>query len=270
MNFTRTLLLATLTLALPLAAQAHKGWLLPSQTVLSAGDGAWITVDAAMSNDLFYFNHHPIDLQHLLITAPDGSTVAAQNPHTGKWRSSFDVQLGAEGTYQLAIARGGLFASYELDGERKRWRGTAAALDAEIPDAAKNLEVTESLGRIETFVTVGAPSTSAIKAADKGLDLQPVTHPNDLYAGETATFKLLLDGKPAAGIEVSVIPGGTRYRSSPETITVSTDADGAFSIDWPHPGMYWLNASVEDKHTSTPRASERRLAYTATLEVLPQ
>lgn len=268
MKFTRTLLLAAFTLALPLAAQAHKAWLLPSQTVLSAGDGAWITVDGSISNDLFYFNHHALGLEDLAITAPDGSSVAAQNEHTGKWRSTFDVQLGAEGTYQLAIARSGLSASYELDGERKRWRGDAAELDTEIPSAAKNLKVTESLGRIETFVTVGAPST--IKVADKGLDLQAVTHPNDLYAGESATFKLLLDGKPAAGIEVTVIPGGTRYRNAPEVMTVTTGADGAFSIDWPHPGMYWLNASAEDKHTSTPRASERRLGYTATLEVLPQ
>jgi hypothetical protein len=37
-------------LAVP--AQAHRAWLLPSATVLSGTD-AWVTVDAAISNDLF-------------------------------------------------------------------------------------------------------------------------------------------------------------------------------------------------------------------------
>ena len=46
----------TLTLALaallPLSAFAHQAWLQPSQTVI-AGTDPWITVDAAVSNDLF-------------------------------------------------------------------------------------------------------------------------------------------------------------------------------------------------------------------------
>lgn len=37
------------------SAQAHNVWLLPSTTVLSKSE--WITVDAAVSNDLFFFNH---------------------------------------------------------------------------------------------------------------------------------------------------------------------------------------------------------------------
>jgi len=34
--------------------------------------------------------------------------------------------------------------------------------------------------------------------------------------------------------------------------------------------MYWVNASTEDDRTSVKDAKQRRLAYTATLEVLPQ
>ena len=44
--------------ALPATALAHKAWLQPSQTVI-AGTNPWITVDAAVSNDLFYFNPFP-------------------------------------------------------------------------------------------------------------------------------------------------------------------------------------------------------------------
>ena len=37
----------------------------PSQTVI-AGENAWVTVDAAVSNDLFYFNHVPLQLERLV------------------------------------------------------------------------------------------------------------------------------------------------------------------------------------------------------------
>ena len=77
---------------IPAPALAHKAWLQPSQTVI-AGTHPWITVDAAVSNDLFYFNHVPLRTEGLVITAPDGSTVDAQNVATGKYRTVFDVEL---------------------------------------------------------------------------------------------------------------------------------------------------------------------------------
>ncbi len=97
-----------------------------------------------------------------------------------------------------------------------------------------------------------------------------MTHPNDLFAGEAATFKLQIDGKPAAGLEVEIIRGGTRYRNAQDEIKVTTDAKGTFSVTWPDAGMYWLEASTEDKKTSVKQAKQRRLSYVATLEVLPQ
>ena len=40
-----------LAICLPLSAQAHRAWMLPSATVLS-GEEPWITVDAAVSNGI--------------------------------------------------------------------------------------------------------------------------------------------------------------------------------------------------------------------------
>ena len=56
-------------LLVPFASQAHKAWLLPSATVSTVDQ--WITVDGAVSNDLFYFNHVPLRTDGLVITAPD-------------------------------------------------------------------------------------------------------------------------------------------------------------------------------------------------------
>src|SRR5688500_7440301 len=98
----RSVFALSLALAcLPFGALAHKAWLLPSQTVV-AGEDPVITVDAAVSNDLFYFNHVPLRLENLRITAPDGSAVQPANPATGKYRSVFDVALDQQGTYRIA------------------------------------------------------------------------------------------------------------------------------------------------------------------------
>src|SRR5690606_36361247 len=116
----------------------------------------------------------------------------------------------------------------------------------------------------------GNPDTAELAPSDAGLELVPVTHPNDLYAGEKATFRLQLDGKPAAGVEVSVIPGGTRYRNSQDEIKATTGADGSFSVTWPAAGTYWLNASSEGGTPTMEPATARHVSYTATFEVLPQ
>ena len=51
------------------AAEAHRQWMLPSSTVLS-GQSSWVTVDAAVSNDLFYFEHQPLRLGNVKAWAP--------------------------------------------------------------------------------------------------------------------------------------------------------------------------------------------------------
>jgi uncharacterized GH25 family protein len=255
--------------AMPLAAQAHKMWLLPSATSVAGAD-PWVTVDAAISNDLFYPDHRPASLEQLVITAPDGQTAQPQNAATGKYRSVFDLQLTRQGTYKLALVNQGLFASYELDGQKKRWRGRAEELAAAIPVGARNVRVTASSSRVETFVSNGKPNAAALRPGGQGLELVPAGMVTDLVAGEPATFQLLLDGKPAAGIQVHAIAGATRYRNAQDELTAQTGEDGRFQLTWPHPGMYWINASTEDGHSGMKQASRRRLSYTATLEVLPE
>ena len=78
------------------------------------------------------------------------------------------------------------------------------------------------------------------------------------------------DGKPAAGLEIELIRGGTRYRNAQGEIKATTDAKGEFSVTWPEAGMYWLETSTTDSKTSVPQAKQRRLSYVGTFEVLPQ
>lgn len=273
-QFFKTTLCTALLVCLPLSAQAHRAWLLPSSTVLS-GDDAWVSVDAAVSNDIFHADHAPMRTEGLVITAPDGKSTDAQNANTGKFRSTFDVQLAQKGTYKIAIASGGIMARWETEtGERRMWPGRGekanpADFEKMVPKNAKNLEVSEFSRRMETFVTSGSPTDTLFKPTKKGLELVPVTHPNDLFAGETATFTFLIDGKPAAGVKITIISGGMRYRNGQDAIELETDKKGNVSITWPKAGMYWLSANYRDEKAKKP-ATTRTGSYAATFEVLPE
>lgn len=273
-TFFKAALCTALVLCLPLTAQAHRAWLLPSATVLSSDD-AWVSIDAAVSNDIFHADHAPIHTESVIVTAPDGATLQVQNAVTGKFRSVFDVQLPQKGTYKIALASSGLMARWETEtGERKMWPGRGekanpADFDKMVPKKAKNLEVAQFSRRMETFVTSGSPTESVLKATKQGLELIPVTHPNDLFSGESATFQFLMDGKPAAGVKVAVILGGMRYRNEQAAIELESDKKGHISVTWPQAGMYWLSASYRDDKAKKP-ATIRSGSYAATFEVLPE
>ena len=106
---------------------------MPSSTVLSKAD--WITVDAAVSNDLFFFNHNPLNLDSLAVTAPDGSAVKPENMSKGRLRAGFDLNLTQPGTYRLALINEGVFARWKdkATGQTKRARGTPENIASQIP-----------------------------------------------------------------------------------------------------------------------------------------
>lgn len=261
---TKPLLALAALISLTSPALAHRFWILPSATVLS-GEEPWVTFDAAVSNNLFFADHVAPPLEAFKAIGPDGQSAELQNGAKGKYRTVFDLALTKEGTYRVATVREMILATWKEGEETKRFRGSAAEFKAAALEGKPELSVTESNSRVETFVTNGAPNTEALKPTGKGLEIVfGDTHPNDLFAGEKATFVLQLNGKPAAGVKVSVIKGDDRYRTETGEITATTDDRGSFQVGWPEAGRFWLNAAVGG------RQSGPRSAYTAVFEVLPE
>jgi len=255
---------ATLTSALALmavapAALAHSQWLLPSATQVEASTNpqrpTYVTVDAAVSNTLFFADHVAMRLTAIQIVAPDGSVIQPENPSTGKLRSTFDVKLDAEGTYRIASVSQSVMAAWKDGTEIKTFRGSEADFAAQVPANAPELKVSRNSGRVETFVTAGKPS--AIKPVGKGLELLPLQPTTDLVVGDKAKFRVLLDGKAQPGLKVKVTPGGVRYRGDLEDQTVAADANGDIAIDWKFGGVYYLSTSYplreeDDDHGPQP------------------
>lgn len=268
MRFVLAMALAALS-AQPL--YAHRFWIVPSSTVLS-GEKPWITVDAAISNSLFFADHAAPALEMFSVLGPDGKSVPLQNGNKGKYRTTFDLELPIEGTYKIVTARSFLSASWVENGETKRWRGTAESFASEGIKDKPDVQVSRNASRVETFVTSGKPNSNALKPTGQGLELAVVkSHPNDLFSGEKARFVLLADGKPAVGVEVTLIRGDDRYRTEPGEYKTTTSEDGSFELEFKEAGRFWLNAStnVETKEASGSKTNAR-YSYTATFEVLPQ
>jgi uncharacterized GH25 family protein len=272
-NFIRCAFFSTAMIASAIA-QAHSMWILPSETS-KGGKGGWVTFDLAVSTDIFNFDGGALKIGAVQIIAPDASIAEVQNPFEGKLRTSFDVEINQSGTYKIFATTSGLNARWETeDGKRGFWPPRGAKADpAEfvnaVPKGAKNLEVTQASRRVETFVTLGAPTKNSLKPTNQGLELVPITHPNDLAVGETAEFIFLMDGKPAVGAKIEVIEGGSRYRLSPGEQHYETDKNGHVKIQWKKTGMFWLGAEYKDNKATKP-ATIRSGTYAATFEVLAE
>jgi uncharacterized GH25 family protein len=284
MRFRTVLFAATAAATLAAPAFAHRAWLLPAATTL-ADLGQWVTVDAAISNDLFYPDHFPMPTDRVKVWAPDGSPAQMENAATGRYRSTFDVKVDKAGTWKIGTEMDGVSGRFKLNGEEWRVGGRRGpprpaeagapaqpapkfvATPAEIPAGATEVTLTESSNRNFIFVTAGEPTTTAFTPTGKGLEFQPVTHPTSLVQDEPATFRYLVDGKPAAGVKVTVVPGGKKFRAAENAQELTTGADGSVQISWPVAGFYWISASVTDAKATTPRATERRMSYTTVVEV---
>ncbi|BDS08283.1 ABC transporter permease [Oceaniferula spumae] len=252
-------------------AIAHRAWFLPSTTVLS-GEAPWVTIDAAVSNNLFFPNHRAISPDSIKVTDPDGKPLEIQGASEGKIRTTFDLQLPQTGTYVISSGRSSFGAAWKEGEERKRWRGTLEQFKKEGLAKKPGIQLSDSTSRIVTYVTAGKPNKTALATTGKGLEIDFThIHPNDLFSGEAATFTLLIDGKPAADTEVTIVKGNDRFRNDAGEEKIKTNAKGEFTYTWPTAGRYWLTAQVsseQDKVEGVPFS--KRASFSATFEVLPE
>ena len=272
-NAVFTFSLATIVTLLSTQAFAHRVWVKPNTTVVS-GDEAWVTFDAAIANGIFNPDHFAYPLERLNAQGPNGTSVSLENSATLKYRSVFDLHLQQEGTYRVYNASHSLMAFWkDEDGNRQMWPGrgkigTREALLKSVPMDADDLNIIDMSRRLETYVTLGAPSDVTQDKDNKGLSLSFKGHPNDLYTSEPNQFSFFFDNERAEGVEITLVREGQQYRDTDNSQTFRSDKNGNVDITFEDPGMYWLEAEYSDKKAKAP-ANERRGSYVVVLEVLP-
>jgi hypothetical protein len=266
-TMTKQFIPALLVLSAPLTAAAHSLWILPSQFDIAANEH-WISADAAISVTPFHYDGLPMPLEGLAITAPDGSTVTPTNPEVRQRRSLFDVELLQDGVYRLALHDHALFAMYKVDGQVKKWHGTSQAFQTLLPANALDVKVSETDTRLESFVVRNRAGAMAPPPLGVGLEIVPQAPLDSFKRGGATSFVVLLDGKPAADIEVAIVTDNENGAGKAAPVKVSTATDGKFSIHWATSGRYLLTAQRNDAHVTLKPASQRRLVYGLTISVL--
>lgn len=212
---------AALALAASLPAHAHTPYLSPSTYAPRAGQ--MVALDASFA-EVFFVPETAFDDSQFSVTGPDGRT-AVLPAQVMKTRTVAEYTLPAgTGTYRLSTGQrlGALFRKWEINGKRESSRDPAV----KIPAGAKVISDFQSRTLAETYVTAGNPDRAALAPHNQGIELVPVTHPNDLYVGEAFEFIAQYDGAPLASQKIEITEAVWSSDRTPQVVTVTTDAKG--------------------------------------------
>jgi hypothetical protein len=218
------------------------------------------------------------------VTGPAGAPAKADAVTPLKEFTAIEVSLPTEGTYRISTGDrlGRTTRWVRIDGVWKMIRPTGAGRppgggeaaagpsrfveEAAVPPGAE-IVTAQSFSRVETYVSRGAPSREALKPTGRGLELEPVTHPNEIFAGEPFKFHLLMDGRPLPGADFKVVRGGDAYAESRYGFAGKSDAAGAAAVTLAQPGVYLLEVDVPARVEGASEPVTRSSQFTLTFEV---
>lgn len=260
------LLAGALASALASAASAHTPYLAPNTFAPRAGET--VTLDAAFA-EKFFVPEATFDNSRFSVTGPDGKETAPGNVQVLKTRSVVEHTLPqSPGTYRFStgLRQGAQFRTWELNGKQESSRDPAVKL----PEGAKLLTHFQSLTLAETYLSIGAPDSAALKPRNTGIELVAQSHPNDLFVGENFDFSVLFDGKPLADQKVEFTEAVWTSDRKPQVVTVLTDAQGKASFKLERAGTWLALTRHRSKAPAGAAAPEFSNSYTLTFLVLEQ
>lgn len=277
-------------------ASAHGRWVVPSHTILSGSAAEHVTFDISISNDIFYPDYAlgglPVEKtmdeeaadrklpppikqvmasSRLLLTKPDGSS-QDDSPLIDFYRKSVGVALiDQDGTYRISLTQSPIYFTWfnNTDDSPNRVFGKQEQVMNMLPEGAKDVRCTKLVNTVETFITRNNVSQTVLKSKGKGLEIEYLSHPNELFVGESLTMKVMFNGKALEGVSAHLVRNNTRYRNDREDISVTSNNLGEMTVRWEKPGMYMLEIEYEQDSNEPGIASETFANYIV-FEVFPQ
>ncbi|WP_304218611.1 DUF4198 domain-containing protein [Phenylobacterium aquaticum] len=249
--------LAVLALA-PAASAGHMAYLAP---LTFAPHRDMVTVQAAMSEEAHMFvPDFPIrGAGDFMVTGPDGVAAKITSVTVLKEMAIVEAPLASEGTYRISSGeRDGRSAKWaRIDGVWRMVRGAGGPPrpspppgeapraegpidEAAVPAGAETLQ-SISTQRADLYVTRGAPKAFP-KPVGQSLEIAPLSHPNDLYAGDAFRFQVLVDGQPAVGATLSIVRANDAYAAQHFTWSGTTKGGAGEAVTFDQPGVYVIQA----------------------------
>ncbi|HTF94574.1 MAG TPA: DUF4198 domain-containing protein [Cellvibrio sp.] len=226
----------------------------------------WVTLDAGFA-EVFFQPDVAFDKSKFQLLTPSGKWQEPARLEEFKTRTLVEQQLEEKGTYRFStgVRYGAVFRFYELNGERKAIRDSKEAL----PEGAKLLDHFQSVTLAETYITNDKPTQSALKPYEKGLELVPVTHPSDVYAGEKFIVKVLMDGKPLADKTLDIFKAQDGSEHEKPYLTATTNKKGEAELAMANAGIYLLHLRHTAPAPKTAEAPNYGYVYTLSFQVEP-
>jgi hypothetical protein len=230
------------------------------------------------------------------VTGNSGAPVKATSVTPLKEYVAVEADLPTEGTYRISTGeRAGRSAKWvKIDGAWKMVRtaggpggggprppgagapgagpgpggpgGGRFVEESAVPAGAETM-TSQSFIRAETYVTRGAPSRGALAPTGQGLELDAITHPNEIFVGDAFKFRMLDGGKPVPGLEFNISRANDAYSEKRYGNAGKTDAAGAAAVTFDQPGAYVLQAQYPVRTEGSAEPLARSTVYTLTFEV---
>jgi len=258
-------LLATVLAVLAMPVAAHTPYFAPATFQVRAG--GTVTLDASFS-EAFFVPEAAFDDSRFVITGPDGRQSTPEHVVPLKTRVVVEHVLpkDAKGTYRFSTGErlGAVFRTWEIDGRKVSSRDAAEP----VPAGAKLTSHFQSRIRAETYLTVGAPDRGALRPLGTGLELVPVTHPDDLYSNEPIEFELHFDGKPLADTPVQLSEAVWTSDRAPREVELHSDAKGRVRWERPASGTWLALARHRSAAPAGAAAPEYSNSYSLVFHVL--
>lgn len=287
----------------PQLSHAHSAapYLLPEQFDSKNNS---VSLQSAITVEKFYSPSRNYQTR-FLATTPDGIEQEIKPIATLERFTLLDLATGQNGTYRVKTAdQPSSVTDYALvDGrwlrvrtERPATTPTAATPPAtttpaasteagatatprprrfiyadELPANAQKAK-TEVIQLAETYLSKGAPSALA-KPTGTGLELIPITHPNEIFASDGFEFIMQFDGKPVPKLELELYRGAGAYDQdkTKDLGHVYTDEQGRAKLDFKDTaGVYLLFMQYPPASTDASKQPPARLYnYGLTLQATP-
>lgn len=240
------------------ATQAHTPYLAPTSFEPVMGNMA--SFDASFA-ERFFTPEAAFNDSRFQITNPNGTNSTPDSITPLKTRVVIEHELKDEGTYRLTTGarKGAVFLIYQIDGEEKR------SMDSQepLPEGAVIKQHFQSITRADTYISHKKTSDGALQVEQEGYQILPQSNPNEIFAGEEFTVKLLFNGEAMLDKKLLAYRADGKESSNPQEFVSGADGEVSLNLD---AGKYLLR--IRHRADAPKGAKAPTYSYTTTLSIL--